>query len=284
MDRWIPDHGDDVYDVMLNQTNVRDNNNKWGRVGVTGHIKLDGPYDACDPAVEIFSNKFYDKTQNHWSDRKEFILHPKSYAWLEMDYGKEENESVVNDIPKSSSEVEPEESKLDPQVAKFISLICNVSMMAQQMMEIGYNAKELQLRKLSKSIISKGYEVLQRISEMIERYDRARIEELSGEFYTVIPHDFGFKKMNTPQKLKQKIEMVEALGEIELATKLLSVDQGLQDDPLYYQYQQLNCGLTPVRVDSEEFSMGMLLFNEYIVYNTKQIKMRYVIQVRVIYK
>lgn len=45
--------------------------------------------------------------------------------------------SQVNDVPKSSSEVKPEESKLDPQVAKFISLICNVSMMAQHMMEIG---------------------------------------------------------------------------------------------------------------------------------------------------
>ncbi|XP_009144575.1 poly [ADP-ribose] polymerase 2 [Brassica rapa] len=290
LDQWIPDHvkseyhvlqrGDDVYDAMLNQTNVRDNNNKffvlqvlesdnkktymvhfrWGRVGVKGQSKLDGPYDSCDPAIEIFSNKFYDKTRNHWSDRKEFFLHPKSYAWLEVDYGKEENDSVVNDIPKSSSKVTRDESKLDPQVAKFISLICSVSMMAQQMMELGYNAKELPLGKLSKSTISKGYEVLQRISEMIERYDRARLEELSGEFYTVIPHDFGFKKMcqfviDTPQKLKQKIEMVEALGEIEFATKLLSIDQGLQDDPLYYHYQQLNCELTPVGADSEEFSM-----------------------------
>ncbi|WZZ34484.1 hypothetical protein YC2023_017885 [Brassica napus] len=272
--------GDDVYDAMLNQTNVRDNNNKffvlqvlvsdnkktymvhfrWGRVGVKGQSKLDGPYDSCDPAIEIFSNKFYDKTRNDWSDRKEFILHPKSYAWLEVDYGKEENDSVVNDITKSSSKVKRDELKLDPQVAKFISLICNVSMMAQQMTELGYNAKELPLKKLSKSTISKGYEVLQRISEMIERYDRARLEELSGEFYTVIPHDFGFKKMSqfvidTPQKLKQKIEMVEALGEIEFATKLLSIDHGLKDDPLYYHYQQLNCELTPVGADSEEFSM-----------------------------
>jgi poly [ADP-ribose] polymerase len=291
LDQWIPDEiksqyhvlqrGDDVYDAILNQTNVRDNNNKffvlqvlesdskktymvytrWGRVGVKGQSKLDGPYDSWDRAIEIFTNKFNDKTKNYWSDRKEFIPHPKSYTWLEMDYGKEENDSPVNnDIPSSSSEVKPEQSKLDTRVAKFISLICNVSMMAQHMMEIGYNANKLPLGKISKSTISKGYEVLKRISEVIDRYDRTRLEELSGEFYTVIPHDFGFKKMSqfvidTPQKLKQKIEMVEALGEIELATKLLSVDPGLQDDPLYYHYQQLNCGLTPVGNDSEEFSM-----------------------------
>ncbi|VVB06996.1 unnamed protein product [Arabis nemorensis] len=290
LDQWIPDHiksqyhvlqrGDDVYDAMLNQTNVRDNNNKffvlqvlesdnhktymvyfrWGRVGVKGQSKLDGPFDSCDRAIEIFGNKFLDKTRNFWSDRWEFIPHPKAYTWIEMDYGEEKNDSVVNDIPKPLSEFKPEESKLDPQVAKFISLVCNVSMMAQHMMEIGYNANKLPLGKLSKSTISKGYEVLKRISEVIERFDRKRLEELSGEFYTVIPHDFGFKKMSqfvidTPQKLKQKIEMVEALGEIELATKLLSVDKGLQDDPLYYHYQQLNCGLTPVGSDSEEFSM-----------------------------
>ncbi|KAL0712179.1 hypothetical protein Bca4012_019157 [Brassica carinata] len=291
LDQWIPDNiksqyhvlqrGDDVYDAMLNQTNVRDNNNKffvlqvlesdnqktymvyfrWGRVGVKGQSKLEGPFDSWDRAIAIFSNKFLDKTKNFWSDRKEFIPHPKLYTWIEMDYGKDDNDSaVVNDIPKSSSEVKPEESKLDPQVAKFISLICNVSMMAQHMMEIGYNANKLPLGKLSKSTITKGYEVLKRISEVMGRFDRARLEELSGEFYTVIPHDFGFKKMSqfvidTPQKLKQKIEMVEALGEIELATKLLSVDPGLLDDPLYYHYQQLNCGLTPVGADSEEFSM-----------------------------
>ncbi|KFK30828.1 hypothetical protein AALP_AA6G031100 [Arabis alpina] len=291
LDQWIPDHiksqyhvlqrGDDVYDAMLNQTNVRDNNNKffvlqvlesdnhktymvffrWGRVGVKGQSKLDGPYDSCDHAIEIFGNKFLDKTRNFWRDRWEFIPHPKAYTWIEMDYGEDENDSkVVNDIPKALSEFKPEESKLDPQVAKFISLVCNVNMMAQHMMEIGYNANKLPLGKLSKSTISKGYEVLKRISEFIERFDRKRLEELSGEFYTVIPHDFGFKKMSqfvidTPQKLKQKIEMVEALGEIELATKLLSVDKGLQDDPLYYHYQQLNCGLTPVGADSEEFSM-----------------------------
>ncbi|CAH8294414.1 unnamed protein product [Eruca vesicaria subsp. sativa] len=292
LDQWIPDtiksqyhvlqRGDDVYDAMLNQTNVRDNNNKffvlqvlesdnnktymayfrWGRVGVKGQSKLDGPFDSCDRAIDIFSNKFLDKTRNNWSDRKEFVPHPKLYTWLEMDYGKDDNDSaVVSDVPKSSSEAKPEESKLDTQVAKFISLICNVSMMAQHMMEIGYNANKLPLGKLSKFTITKGYEVLKRISEvMVGRIDRARIEELSGEFYTVIPHDFGFKKMSqfvidTPQKLKQKIEMVEALGEIELATKLLSVDPGLLDDPLYYHYQQLNCGLTPVGADSEEFSM-----------------------------
>ncbi|KAG5397208.1 hypothetical protein IGI04_019022 [Brassica rapa subsp. trilocularis] len=71
------------------------------------------------------------------------------------------------------------------------------------------------------------------------------------EFYTVIPHDFGFQKMrefviNTPEKLRQKLDMVEALNEIEVAKK---------EDPLYSYYQHLRCDLTPICKDSEEFAM-----------------------------
>ncbi|XP_047308044.1 poly [ADP-ribose] polymerase 2-like [Impatiens glandulifera] len=275
----VLEEGDDIYDAMLNQTNVRDNNNKfyviqllesddgsrymvytrWGRVGVKGQNKIFGPYTSKDSAIQQFESKFYTKTKNDWSDRKEeFVSHPKCYTWLEMDYTSQENDSFTKretcEIPRNL------ETKLEAPVAKFISLICNISMMRRQMMEIGYNAEKLPLGKLSKSTISKGYGVLKRIADMIGQLDRKTIEQLSGEFYTVIPHDFGFKKMrdfviDTPQKLKSKLEMVEALGEIELASKLLKDDIDTQDDPLYSHYQRLNCHLTHVEADSREFLM-----------------------------
>lgn len=49
--------------------------------------------------------------------------------------------------------------------------------------------------------------------------------------------------------------MVEALGEIELATKLLEDDVLKQEDPLCAHYQRLRCELSPLEVDSKEFSM-----------------------------
>ncbi|CAJ1969733.1 unnamed protein product [Sphenostylis stenocarpa] len=302
--------GGDVYDVMLNQTNVRDNNNKfyviqvlvisnskvvaklrclscgrhdlrqayppafsesdhggeflvynrWGRVGVKGQDKLHGPYKSCESATQEFEEKFLAKTKNAWSDRDSFVNYPKSYAWLEMDYSGKENESNVTENPGRALGKQPHESKLEPRVARFISLVCNVSMMNQQMMEIGYNANKLPLGKLSKSTILKGYEVLKRLANVIDKGDRKVLDQLSGEFYTVIPHDFGFKKMrefaiDTPQKLKRKLEMVEALGEIEVATKLLKDDAEMQGDPLYTHYQRLHCELVPVEFGCEEFSM-----------------------------
>lgn len=290
LDQWLPEHikaqyhvlqrDDEIYDAMLNQTNVGDNNNKfyviqvlesddggrfmvynrWGRVGVKGQDKFYGPYTSQHSAIQEFEQKFLAKTRNYWSNRKEFICYPKSYTWLEMDYTNTEKESTVQGKVDSTMGVQLRETKLEPRVAKFIALICNVSMMQQQMMEIGYNAEKLPLGKLSKSTILKGYDVLKRIADVIGQSDRKKLEQLSGEFYTVIPHDFGFKKMrdfviDTPQKLKFKLEMVEALSEIELATKLLKNDIQMQEDPLCSHYQCLGCELMPLEVDSEEFSM-----------------------------
>ncbi|GMH03906.1 hypothetical protein Nepgr_005745 [Nepenthes gracilis] len=289
LDQWLPDHvknnyhvlqlGDEIYDAMLNQTNVGDNNNKfyviqalesddggtfmvynrWGRVGVKGLDKLFGPYTSRDSAIQEFEQKFYAKTKNYWSNRTDFVSYPKCYTWLEMDYSKKEQEPA-QEKPCSSTDVLSRETKLEHRVAQFISLICDISMMRQQMMEIGYNAEKLPLGKLSKSTILKGYDVLKRIADVLGQSNRKLLEQLSGEFYTAIPHDFGFRKMcefviDTPQKLKSKIEMVEALGEIEVATKLLKEDVEMQEDPMYSQYQRLCCELTAVETDSEEFTM-----------------------------
>ncbi|KAJ1687692.1 hypothetical protein LUZ63_019082 [Rhynchospora breviuscula] len=290
LDQYIPQHikssyhvlqvGDEIYDATLNQTNVGANNNKfyiiqtlesddgqsymvfnrWGRVGVPGQNKLHGPFTK-DRAISEFEGKFYDKTKNHWADRKNFTCYPKLYTWLEMDYGEDEKEEKKGKKKRNgSTSSEPKETKLERRIADFISLICNVNMMKQQMMEIGYNAEKLPLGKLSKSTVLKGYEVLKRISDVIGQARRSTLEQLSGEFYTVIPHDFGFKKMSefvidTPQKLKAKLELVEALGEIEIATKLLEEEEDAEDDPIYARYKQLKCELTPVETDSTEFSM-----------------------------
>ncbi|KAM0878796.1 hypothetical protein ACQ4PT_034651 [Festuca glaucescens] len=289
LDEHIPDHikvayhvlqvGDEIYDATMNQTNVGDNNNKfyiiqalesdagrsflvynrWGRVGARGQQKLHGPFSTRDETIYEFEGKFEDKTNNAWSNRKNFKFYVKKYAWLEMDYGEVDKETTQ--IQKKGSIADQiKATKLETRTAQFISLICNISMMKQQMMEIGYNADKLPLGKLSKSTILKGYDVLKRISNVISRADRRQLEQLTGEFYTVIPHDFGFKKMreyviDTPKKLKAKVEMVEALGEIEIATKLLEDGSSDEEDPLYARYNQLRCDFTPLEVHSEEYSM-----------------------------
>lgn len=292
LDNYLPDAvksqfhvletDNDIYDAMLNQTNVGNNNNKfyviqalesdsgggqyyvytrWGRVGVQGQDKLFGPYSAKNDAISEFEAKFFDKTKNKWAERLHFKSVHKKYTWLERDYSDdviEPSESKADKIDKKKFITKPtQESKLESRVAQFISCICNIDMMKQQMMEIGYDANKMPLGKLSKATILKGYESLKRIAAVLEGSAQGSLEQLSSDFYTVIPHDFGFQKMrsfiiDTHAKLKRKLEMVEALGEIQLATKLLQ-DGDEEDDPVYSRYRQLNCHLEPLEYDCEEF-------------------------------
>lgn len=206
-----------------------------------------------------------------------------------MDYeGDKSCEQEQNEKKKIDTIVKPQhrQSKLDNRLAQFISLICNVSMMKQQMLEIGYNAEKLPLGKLSKSTILKGYEVLKRISIAIEQRDGDKVlGQLSSEFYTVIPHDFGFKKMrdfiiNTPQKVKGKLEMVEALGEIELAAKLLKDDAEEEEDPLYSHYKRLRCNILPLDGDSED----VVLIKRYLSNTHAETHSSYTIEILQVFK
>ncbi|RZC87715.1 hypothetical protein C5167_028164 [Papaver somniferum] len=108
---------------------------------------------------------------------------------------------------------------------------------------------------------SVGYKALKSISEAITaNLDTEELARLSGAFYTVIHHHFAFKNMSefiidTPQKLKSKIEMVEALGEIELATKLLNDNDDMKGYPLYSLYNRLQCNLHAIEADSKDYTL-----------------------------
>uniref|UniRef100_A0A0E0C1M0 Poly [ADP-ribose] polymerase n=1 Tax=Oryza meridionalis TaxID=40149 RepID=A0A0E0C1M0_9ORYZ len=249
LDQYIPDNIKTayhvlqvIYDATMNQTNVGGNNNKfyiiqalesdaggnfmvysrWGRVGTRGKGKLQGPFSR-EQAIDEFERKFHDKTDIHWSYRKGSHCYAHKYTWLEMDYGEADKETNKK---TSSITNQLKETKLETRTASFISLICDISMMKQQMVEIGYNADKLPLGKLSKSTILKGYDVLKRISNVISGADtdRTQLEQLTGE--------------------------------IEIAIKLLEDDSSDQDDPLYARYKQFCCDFTPLEVDSEEYSMA----------------------------
>lgn len=86
-------------------------------------------------------------------------------------------------------------------------------MMNRQMMEIGYDAKKMPLGKLSDDNIKYGYNTLKKLMQAIKDKDDRLINSLNDEFFSMIPHDFGFQKMkyfmiDTQDKVKKKLEML----------------------------------------------------------------------------
>lgn len=275
--------GSDVYDCMLNQTNIGMNNNKyyviqllesdstprrywvwtrWGRVGLAGQNSLQSCY-SLDEAKRAFGNKFHDKTKNQWSERDDFEPYPGKYTLLQRDYSADDDDMPDAEDEAKQAEKEQKESKLDTRVQELVKLICDLKMMKEAMLEVGYDANKLPLGKLSKDHIKKGYEVLQEIANAINAGKKgSAMLNLSNRFYTLIPHKTqGMRPppvIDSVQLLKEKIQLVESLADVSIATSLLrQPSTGPQDDrhPVDIHYEKLKCAFTPLDRNSEHFQM-----------------------------
>ncbi|KAG4108431.1 poly polymerase catalytic domain-containing protein [Neocallimastix lanati (nom. inval.)] len=289
VDSSVPNHenyhvfedGDEVYDATLNQTNISDNNNKyynlqilkkddnsngyffwtrWGRVGEKGQNNLLF-CSSKENAISNFKMKFKDKTGNNWENRKNFVKKNKKYFLLERDYGV--TKEVEEDIKRKTKEnkINIPDSKLDERLQNLIKLIFDISIMEQEMAEIGYDAKKMPLGKLTKDHIKKSYGVLKKLDEELSNPQPKLtvLADLTSEFYTIIPHDFGRTKppvINNKELLKKKIEMVESLADIEIASTLLKNQKmEITENPIDTNYKSLHCNLIPLDHKSEDYEM-----------------------------
>lgn len=197
-----------AYDATLNQANVNMNNNKyyiiqivedenvsgmekyyffnrWGRVGHIAGTTKKGPM-TLDKAIREYNSKFNDKTVSG------------NYRVLEISNESNEEEEEKSDKGPIKKKNDYEESKLAKPIKDLLSLIFDMKMMNDYMKEIGYDAKKLPLGKLSKSNIEKGYEFLRELAKIVKAKGSAKgksneIADLSNDFYSYIPHDFGFQ-------------------------------------------------------------------------------------------
>ncbi|KAI8620371.1 poly polymerase catalytic domain-containing protein [Chytriomyces sp. MP71] len=273
-----------IYDALLNQTDITNNNNKfyiiqvlkqdnaekyvawnrWGRVGNNG-TSAQPEYSTPDAAIREFEKKFKDKTANNWSERENFDKKPKKYYLLERDWGEDENEDAdANTDAKQATnvgEAKPiPESKLDPSVQELVKLIFNLEMMEKEMTEIGYDAKKMPLGKLTKRTIEKGYLELKAISDELDKSipDRRTLSQLSSNFYTIIPHAFGMRTppiITTKHMLADKLRMVEALGDIQITQTLLKTVGNMSMNPVDSKFESLKVGMVPVSKVSESFKL-----------------------------
>ena len=122
-------------------------------------------------------------------------------------------------------------------------------------------ANKMPLGKLSKSNIEKGYGYLKEISDELQKAkpSSARLSSLSSMFYTIIPHVFGMSRppvISTPGMLKAKLEMVESLADIEIATTLIKqMAENVTENPIDLKYKTLGCGITHIEKTSSTFEL-----------------------------
>lgn len=278
-------NSEETFDAMLNQTNIGQNNNKfyviqiltrggafytwnrWGRVGEPGQNKLG--YASEAEAISDFKKKFKDKTSNHWDNRGDFQKVPGKYDLVDMDDGAEEEEVKTVKAPTASGAVvKVKPCTLDAPTQSLVKLLFDHDMFREAMSKMEIDVSKMPLGKISKAQIAKGYEVLEEMKDIIiSNKNTAKLNDLSSKFYTIVPHSFGRMvppAIKTIEMLQQKMDMLEMLGDIDLALNLQKPsEEGLDEvpHPIDQNYLSLHCGLRLVDRSSVEFKAIMTFLN-----------------------
>eukprot|EP01098_Paradermamoeba_levis_P003195 TRINITY_DN1486_c0_g1_i2.p1 TRINITY_DN1486_c0_g1~~TRINITY_DN1486_c0_g1_i2.p1 ORF type:complete len:482 (-),score=187.38 TRINITY_DN1486_c0_g1_i2:17-1405(-) len=241
---------------------------KWGRVGTNfGGNKLE-PFSSEYGAISLFKKLFNEKTENDFGTTN-FEKKPGKFFPIDIDYsGGDDGE----DLQSLKKKMKDSKSKLDGRVQDLISLIFDIQLMEESLMEMEIDLKKMPLGNLSKKHIHSGYEVLKQIdkilndSSLTDKEKKNALLEQTNKFYTLIPHDFGReapKLIDTADALKDKMKMMEALIDIEIATSLLKDRTGdgeAGESIIDSNYKKLKTDIAPLDKKSELWK----LINTYV--------------------
>ncbi|KAJ1288363.1 hypothetical protein BS78_02G084100 [Paspalum vaginatum] len=228
---------------------------KWGRVGSEqiGGQKLEEM--SKSDAIQEFKRLFLEKTGNTWEawERKtNFQKQPGRFYPLDIDYG-------VKQAPKRK-DISEMKSSLAPQLLELMKMLFNVETYRSAMMEFEINMSEMPLGKLSKENIQKGFEALTEIQNLLKNTaDQALavreslIVAASNRFFTLIPSVHPHI-IRDEDDLMSKAKMLEALQDIEIASKLVGFDSD-NDESLDDKYMKLHCNITPLAHGSEDYKL-----------------------------
>eukprot|EP00960_Hanusia_phi_P057525 763590-Hanusia_phi.AAC.6 len=283
-DSHILEVKDNVYSATLNRTDISQGLNsyyvlqiiesddfktthlfrKWGRIGVESKgSKLEKfSKDVC---VREFEKLFYEKTGNHWQDRTpdRFVQQPGRFAIMEIGI-------TVADEHEAKLQKDTT-SKLPPTVSNLIQLIFDIDMMRKSMLEMEIDLDKMPLGALSRKQIQRGYTVLTEIQNVLDDpnlddFDRnQKILSCTNQFYTIVPQNFGLggmtavHRIDSHEKLKEKLELVESLLEMEIAVSLQKEGDG-DDSPIDANYKRLKTEIKPISQDDERWRM----VNQYL--------------------
>ncbi|SJL05268.1 related to poly polymerase [Armillaria ostoyae] len=289
-----------VWDAMLNQTDISGGSNKnkfyvlqllhpissnsacvlytrWGRVGENGASQYKGPFPPAT-AINEFKKQFKSKAGVAWEARVGMVPKKGKYVWLERDFAEDDEKDEADKaggskIPEEKEKQPIPDSVLAPQVQDFCKLIFSTSIIDATLSSMNYDARKLPLGRLSKATILSGFNALKTLSEVLDDpscdavkqnggSQRAAIEQLTGAYYSIIPHDFGRQRpmvIDTKQRLQRELEIVDALGDMEIASKLIASSTSTDTDgapinPIDAQFNSLGLSkMEPLARDSQEF-------------------------------
>jgi len=251
-----------IYSKKLNYSDVCGNNNKfyiiqllesggsywlftrWGRVGVCG-MNAKKNCSNVTKGIADFWKKLNEKKC-------------KGYQEIEIVYGDDEDQ----EDPETTIEEHANKSKLPKQVTNLVKKMFDMKIINQVMAEIGYDVKKMPLGKLSSNAIDNGYSILNSLMDEIKSKNKSihRINDLSSQFYTQIPHDFGFQNMlnfvlKDEKSIQAKLDLLDSLKNMKITKSLTEIKHGKDSNIIEENYKKLKCDIAPLEKNSDTFKV-----------------------------
>lgn len=219
---------------------------RWGRTGVPGQTSLkDCP--SASKAIAVFNKKLSDKKYKSGYSEVQ-IVH-------EDELSPEEEAARLAKALKNSS--------LTPEVTQLVNLLFDTKIINNSLKEIGYDASKMPLGKLASTAIDEGFAILGNLMKEVKKKKKStsNIQYYSNQFYTLIPHNFGFQKMSnfvidTPKKVQDKLDFLDTLRNMKI-TKSIQEDTKNSNslNIIEANYKKLKCNVTPVAQGSDTWNI-----------------------------
>ncbi|XP_034941348.1 poly [ADP-ribose] polymerase-like [Chelonus insularis] len=217
----------------------------WGRIGTNrvGSTFSVMPLSTC---IEEFERYFFEKTNNQWENRDQFIKHSYKYHLID-----------TRDDVDFKTEIK---SELEPPIWNLMNLIFNLDHMKNLMVDFSIDVDKMPSSKLSKTQIDKAFYVLLELENLIlcNISDKTTLVNASNKFYTLIPHSFGTSAppiLDNLKKIQEKADMLKALLDLEIAYNFISSGTNKEQHLLDAIYEKLKIKTDILDSDNEEYKL-----------------------------
>jgi predicted DNA-binding WGR domain protein len=253
---------------------------RWGKIGETGQFQ-NTPMASREEAITEFCKVFRSKSSNAWDDKDSFEKKPGKYLYHEVEYTQEKS---VQDVLNAKSWVYgPATEALSAAPVRLLNTCASVDLLQQVLDRFQIDKKLLPLGKLKQNTISDARTALAELATAVELWqeeknksipdgeklqsyaDRANV--FGSRFYELVPTaKFSFERagpISDLRTVKQKLQLIESLGEISITAQILLGAQAPRQSPLCLpEYIYRACGRRMELVDSA--SEEMKLLEDYI--------------------
>ncbi|EEF38513.1 poly [ADP-ribose] polymerase, putative [Ricinus communis] len=262
------DMGREINDYCILQLiNVPESNlhlyYKKGRVGDDpGADERLEEWEDVDNAVKEFVKIFEEITGNEfepWEREKKFEKKRLKFYPIDMDDGVEVRQGGLGLRQLGAAAAH---SKLEPQLAYFMKILCSQEIYRYALMEMGLDPPELPMGMLSDLHLKRCEEVLLQFVEAVKSMKgtgqkaEAVWSDYSQRWFTLMHSTRPLILRDYDELADNVAAAFETVRDINVASRLIGDMSGSTlDDPLSDRYKKLGCSISPVGKETDDYKM-----------------------------